>query len=534
MQAAPRGSGYEAVRGVWRRRKWLALPVFAGVCTAVMSVAAFLPDVYRSAATILVERQKVPEAFVQSTVTSGIDSRLQTITQQILSRARLEGLIDRFGLYADMRQRVPLEQVVERMRQDVRLELKGQQQNRAADSPTIAFTIGYSGHDPQAVAQVTNTLASFYIEENLKVREQQAAGTVEFLRVQLDGAKKGLEEQEQRLSQFKERHMGELPEQLQPNLSILERLNIQLRLHTEKQARAGEYRAALAKQLAEVEGFGPVGELKAATTPETAATQLERLQQELLVLRTRFGDKYPDVVRLKAEVATLEQRRAETESGKESAPVMARPVNPYVQQLKKEMGELEAESKALRTEEGNVLRSIALYQQRVENTPRREQEMQGLLRDYETTKGLYQSLLKRQEEARLAESMEQRQKGEQFRLLDPAIPSQRPAAPDRPRLALVGLLIACGLAAGAMLVAEQLDTSFHTVDDLRAFSQIPVLVNLPRIVTKADVRRRRWRFGLGAVSTIVGLVLIVGTSYVVLKGKAQLVGLLTQTQLLLR
>jgi polysaccharide chain length determinant protein (PEP-CTERM system associated) len=471
---------------------------------------------------------------VQSTVTGGIDNRLQIITQQILGRERLEGLIDRFGLYVDMQRRVPLEQVVERMRQDISLEQKGQQQNRGPDSPAVAFTIGYRGRDPQVVAQVTNILASFYIEENLKVREQQATGTVEFLRGQLEGVRRGLEEQEQRLSQFKERYMGELPEQLQANLAILERLNIQLRLHTEKQARAGEQRTILAKQLAEADGFGPVGEPKAAATPGTITAELEKLHQELLVLRTRFTDKHPNIIRVKAEIATLEQRRIEAERGKKSALVVARSVNPYVQQLKKELGELEAESKALRIEEDNLLSSITVYQQRVENTPRREQEIQALLRDYESTKGLYQSLLKRQEEARLAESMEQRQKGEQFRLLDPAIPAQRPAEPDRRKLTLVGLLISLGLAASAMVLAEKLDTSFHTVDDLRTFSQVPVLVNLPRIVTKAEVRQRRWRFGLAAISAIMGLVLIVGSSYAAIQGKAHLAKLFTQAQLILR
>jgi len=184
----------------------------------------FLPDVYESTATILVERQQVPEAFVQTTVTSGIDLRLQTITQQVLGRSRLEGLINRFGLYADVLQRVSLEEVIETMRKDIVLEQKGKQQNRGKDDPTVAFTISYKGRNPQQVAQVTNTITSFYIDENLKVREQQAAGTAEFLGAQLTEVKQKLEEQEKRLSQFKERYMGELPEQLSANLAVLERL----------------------------------------------------------------------------------------------------------------------------------------------------------------------------------------------------------------------------------------------------------------------------------------------------------------------
>jgi uncharacterized protein involved in exopolysaccharide biosynthesis len=241
---------------MWRRHKWLAIVVFITVLTAVLSVVVFLPNVYQSTATILIERQKVPEAFVQTTVTSGIDMRLQAITQQILSRSRLEGLIDRFGLYADVRQRVPLEALIERMRQDIRLEQKGGE-GGGQQRTTVAFSISYSGKDPQLVAQVTNALASFYIEENLKVREQQAAGTTEFLRVQLEDMKQKLETQERLLSQFKEKYIGELPEQLPANLAVLERLHTQLRLNSEKQARAHEQRATLTRQLAEIDKLRP-------------------------------------------------------------------------------------------------------------------------------------------------------------------------------------------------------------------------------------------------------------------------------------
>ena len=254
IQIAQKHGGFENAWEIWKRRKWLAILVFLAVFTAVASVTMFLPAIYQSTTTILVERQQVPETFVQSTITSGIDFRLQTITQQVLSRSRLENLIDRFSLYQDLRQRVPLEQVIERMRQDILLDQTGLQKEGKGET-TVAFAISYKGRNPQQVAQVANTLASFYIDENLKIRERQAAGTADFLRGQLDEMKQRLEEQEQRLRQFKERYMGELPEQLHANIAVLENLNIQLRLNGEKRARASEQRGALAQQLAELEGF---------------------------------------------------------------------------------------------------------------------------------------------------------------------------------------------------------------------------------------------------------------------------------------
>jgi succinoglycan biosynthesis transport protein ExoP len=537
MESSEQSLGLQTILEIWRRHKWLAILVFLVVLTAAASVIVFLPDIYTSTATILVERQKVPEEFVQSTVTSGVDLRLHTITQQLLSRSRLLGLVERFNLYSELRQQKPIEQVLGQMRQDIKLDLKSDKQGQ--NSTTVAFTVSYSGHDPRTVAQVTNTLASSYIEENLKVRGQQATNTADFLRVQLDGVKKQLEAQEQRLSAFKERHIGELPGQLQANLAVLERLNTQLRLNSEKQARIGEQRTAMAQQLAEIDRPAPVDASRPSARPETGTERLERMRQALTALRTRYGDKYPDVVQLQAEIAALEQFLTETKSeSKSGQPQAMSPVDSYVQQLKKELATLAAEMRALRIEEGNLLKTVAVYQQRVENTPRREQEMQELQRDYESTRELYQSLLKRQEEARLAESLEQRQQGEQFRLLEPATPSAQPSKPDRRKLAMVGLMAALGLAAGAVFLTEQLDTSFHTVDDLRTFSQVPVLVNLPRIVTAGDTWRRRLHFGLGTVATVVGLVLIVFGSYVVVQGKTpeltELKGVLTQAQLLLQ
>src|SRR5262245_19822855 len=173
IQVAQRSRGLGTAWEIWKQRKWLAIFVFLPVFTAVTCGILFLPIVYQSNATILIERRQVPEAFVQSTITGGIDYQLRTITQEALSRSRLESLIDRFDLYQDLRQQVPLEQVIERMRQDIVLNQTGGQKGGQGESVS-AFTISYKGRDPQQVAQVANTIASFYIDENLKAREQQA------------------------------------------------------------------------------------------------------------------------------------------------------------------------------------------------------------------------------------------------------------------------------------------------------------------------------------------------------------------------
>ena len=225
-----KGAGLDRIQALWSRRKWLAILVFALPFAAAGSMILALPNLYRSTATVLVERQQVPESYVRTTVTSELETRLQTISQEILSRSRLEGLISRFGLYSDLRKQSSNEEAIERMRRDIQLEIRSAEA-KGERRATIAFALSYRGRDPQTVALVTNTIASFYIEENLKARERQASGTTEFLKAQINQTKKRLDEQEQKVGDFKRRYLGELPQQMQGNLASLEALNVQLRLN---------------------------------------------------------------------------------------------------------------------------------------------------------------------------------------------------------------------------------------------------------------------------------------------------------------
>jgi polysaccharide biosynthesis transport protein len=538
-----KSNGLEVAWEVLNRRKWLAILTFGGVFAAVVSTVMFMPDIYQSTATVLIERQQIPEAFVRSTITSGVEIRLEAMSQEALSRSRLEELIDHFDLYANLKQHLPMEEVIERMRRDIRRELK-QVEQMGPNRATASFSVSFSGRDPQKVAAVTNTLASFYVEENIKVREQQAVETAQFLAAQLEEVKKRLDEQEQRLGKYKVR---------EANLATLAQFNSQLRHNSDNLLRINERRTALARQLAELE--------RVATTtrdgkPDATAVRLEQriaeLTQKLKELETRYTAKFPDIVNIKRELATLEEQQNKAKSAREPEKAMSVPassnatelkraksagepekgtsvpVGLYSIDLKRALGEADAEIKALRSEAESLRHSIAVYQQRIENSPRLELEPRTLEREYEATKESYQSLLKRQEEARLGENMEQLQKGERFRIVDPAIASLKPISPNRPRTILVGLFLSLGLAAGLVVLAEQLDTSFHKVDELRAFTRVPVLVSISQIITKADLGRRRKRFGLAAASAMVGLVLIVGLAYLVVNGNEQMVTLLAR------
>src|SRR5262249_33562660 len=340
LDEAVKGSAFELVLEVWSRRRWLAVAVFALAFAGAIGIATFLPNIYRSTATVLVERHQVPETFVKSSITGELETRLQTISQEILSRTRLEGLITRFALYPDVMGQAPMEVVVEKMRRDIQLELKGVEQ-MSGRSATVAFSLSYRGRDPETVARVTNTLVSLYVEENSTIRERQASQTAQFLRDQLAETKKRLDAQEARVRDFRARHIGELPQQMGVNLATLERLQAQLHLNSANQLRARDQRAALLKQLAESDAAGAVG------APDAAIAKLARLKRELLDLRTRFSDKYPDVVRVKAEIIALERELAAAERESPAAEVAAT----SVLSSKETLSQADAEIKSLKAEE---------------------------------------------------------------------------------------------------------------------------------------------------------------------------------------
>jgi len=542
----------DVVYAVWNRRKSVGIVAFLLPLTLAVGIITFLPSLYRSTATVLVDRQQVPEAFVRPTVTSGLETRLQTISQEVFSRARLESIITRFGLYEDLKKRVSSEEVIERMRTDIQLEYRGV--DRAGQRGTIAFAVSFRGKDPQMVAQVTNTLASFFVEENLKVRERQSAGTAEFLKAQLDEVKGRLDAQERQVSQFKKRNLVDLPQQAEVNLGMIERLDTQLRSNIDTQTRLAERREVIAKRAAELPAYlpggfvgGPVPQgLATAANPVAAvdpmAAELLRLQQELRSLKTKFSDKYPDVVRVQAAIASLEKDMAArpapakpevTADAKAEAKVEAKPeeklrANPYLLPLRQAQDEIDAEVRALKAEEHRLRASIATYVARLQNAPKLEQELKEVSRDYENTRELYASLSKRYDEALLAESMEQRQKGEQFRILDPAIASEEPVAPNRVRLVMLAIVVSAGIAAATVLGAERIRPAFHSVDALRMFANVPVLLSIPAIITGRDLLRHQRQARLAAVAVVLAMAVLLGSSYFIAHGNEQLVSLMTR------
>ena len=524
--------GLELLLALWGRRKWIAVLVFTAVLAAAVSITVSLPDLYRATATVLVETQHVSEDLVRSSVSAELETRLQTIREDVMSRARLGDLITRLGLYPELRAKgVAFDAIIERMRKDVDLDLNSASA-AGTRAPTIAFAIKYTGRNPQTVAQVANMLASLYVAENTRIREGQAVRTAEFLKTQLAEVKNELDAQERRASEFNLSHIGELPQQVSANLASLERLNTQLRLNGENQVRAMDRRERLERQLTELASAPATiaADQANASVPE----QLTKLKQQLEQLRKKYTDQYPEVIRVQAELEDLERqisdRAAVTTSPAAKPPATAAPSLDPRARLLQAIADDDAELAALKNEETAFRQAIASYEQRVENVPRREEELATLSRDSATTKDRYDSLLKRYEEAQLASSLEQGQKVEQFRILDAAIPPREPTAPSRTRLFAIGFCLAIGLAIGSVLLVEKLDTAFHNIDDLRAFVAVPTLFSIPRILTTAEARRRWRRAALTAVSVVIGLALVITGSRYLASDNEQLVRLTASTR----
>jgi len=504
----------EEILFILRRRIWVVLVPFAIVSAGMAIVARKLPDRYRSEAAILVVPQQVPEAFVKSAVTTSITERLQSIQQQILSRTRLEQIIEEQNLYADLRRTGIMEDVVEKMRTDIDIAVfKGD-----------AFKVSYMGSNPKTVMHVTEKLAGLFIQESLKDREVLTEGTNQFLEGQLEEARRRLQEQEKKLQDYRMKFSGQLPSQLEANLQALNNTQMQIQNVLQTIDRAATQKLMDDRQLEALQAdpsaaVGPVGSADPAGANMQVGTTAQKLAMAKNVLSQQqlngLKDGHPDVQTTQRLIRDL-TKQLETESLER--PVSADDTNTGLSAaerqrkarldgLKLEKDQLDKNITALQAEEKRLRSVAASYQQKIDLVPARESEMVELTRDYGTLQGLYSSLLSKKEESNLATNLERRQIGEQFKLLDPARIPERPTSPNRPMLNLLGMV--GGLVIGLAIVAflEYRDASFKTDDEITRILALPVLAVVPLMESDQERTRgfkRRLFVGVGLGTAVVG------------------------------
>jgi len=500
-----------------RHRMWLVLGVWLLITGVTVVVARLLPDTYTSETLILVDPQKVPESYVKSTITGDVRNRLSTLSQAILSTTNLQKIIDSLNLYPEEKKKMAREDVVLLMHNDINVKVVS---DFGASQDFQAFRISYSGHDPGLVAQVTNRLADLFIEGSLKAREDQANGTTEFLTNQLQETRKELEKQEGKLRDFKMKHVGEMPQQQDATLQLLGQAQSQLQMEAEALSRAETQRSYVQSMMAQSAPVADVddNELKGPAAAQSAARAVKPSAvstAKLAALLTRYGDKHPDVQRLKRQIEEEEAAEAKeapaVTAAVEPAPAPVkrapRPPSHFNPVLESQLAGLNAEIKKHQEEQSRLAKVVASYRGKLDAVPVREQEMTELERDYEMSKAHYSQLLERQLSAQTATQLEIRQKGEKFEILDRAQPAERPTSPKRLVIDLAGSI--GGLVLGLILAIgkEFFGMSIIAPEDVIAASGLPVLGEIPVIQTRDDRRRTRKRVLLAACSAVVAAVI---------------------------
>ena len=498
-ESSPAFSPLSIMRTLWKRRFCItAVWLVSSICAVV--IIRRLPVVYMAEAVILVDSQAIPEKYVSATVADDVQDRMARIQQEILSSGNLRRIIDEFGLYREERKTRSADRVLELMRKDVSITADKLDSLGSSKQP-VAFRIGYQGSNPQLVTQVANCLTSLYVKQDLRIRSVQAEGTSEFLDGQLQEAKKTLEVLEAAVSSYKLKHNGELPQQHDTLASTLSRLQVELESNRDAVNRAQQTKIILASSL-NIAETNLAGQIRAARTEPLTGTisaptlqkRIEDLQGQLDTLRTGRRDSHPDVIRLRAQIETLQRAEereraanAELAKGGTRATSLPQPAESIEssrarQQVAALKAQIEATDRELadrRAEQLRVLSDIDICQNRMERLPMREQEMAQITRDYEISREHYKSLLEKKTAADMALEMERRQKAERLTVLDLARVPDQPVKPKRSQLYPAGTLLSLALALIVGFSVEVKQNVFLGEWELPA--ETPVLARVPDI-----------------------------------------------------
>jgi polysaccharide chain length determinant protein (PEP-CTERM system associated) len=489
------------------RRRWLILlPLFVAVIGGLY-LSFTKPKVYEASTLIFVQPQQVPKEFVRSVVNEQPDSRLSTIKQQILSETNLESIIKEFHLFSGPEyENMYFEDKIIKMRDSI--DVKVNREKRGSD----AFKITYKGGNPHRVMQVTNKLATNFIDANIKDRQLSANSTSVFLAEELENTRNSLKELELKLKDYKQQHMGELPEQLNSNLSILGRLQDQLNAKEENLRSIRASLSMVEQQIAEEPKVAiwdnQVGGGK-YTIKEKPSNDPEVLKNQLADLLTRYTEQHPDVANLKRKIAELESRKSI--DGGESSP-------PYVSPLQQQRNQLIKEKLTTQADIANLNQQIQVYRARVENAPKREQELHTLERDYQNLSALYKSLLNRKQEADMSTSLEKKQQNDQFRIIDYARLPTKPIDPGLLKTFLMSIAIGLGSGCGLAYLLEIFDSSYRKPEKVEEDFNIPVIAAIPAIYSPQAVFKKRVDLVLWSLFVAVTFLLISVFYFVSLNG----------------
>ena len=517
-----------------RRRWWILLPLF--LCwLGVWGVSWTLPTTYTSDALISAEQQKVSDLYVMENVNVNLQNRLQSTTQKVLSYASLQGIIDRFKLYATtprMSGFFKPKDPVDQMRSDIKIELVGAPGYRGE---FFSFKIHYSADTPQLAQQVNTELTSLFINENVRAQRQLSENTTAFLDSELADARTKMEEQEAQVSAFKAKHVGNLPGQLQSNVQILAGLQAALAstqhaLDSSKQQKI--YLESLLQQYQSAQAS--MGGDSNAISTQALDKELQDLRLRLQNLRTRYHDGHPDIVALEDEIARTEALRKQNEAEIASNQQASKSVNAIdfsaaegvqrgaptaVMQLQSQLKANQLEIQNEQQHARELETQTTVYQGRLNLTPETEQELTVVSRGYDEAKFNYNSLLQKQTQSQLATSLGQQQQGQQFHIIDPPKLPDKPSAPNRFLISLFGLGVGTLVGLGLATFLELTDVRFRQEKDLEGILPARMLVGIPRLSTPQEDRSRaNARYLEYGIVSVMALLIFTGNLYTYYNG----------------
>jgi uncharacterized protein involved in exopolysaccharide biosynthesis len=551
-----------------RRRRWSALAAALSVLLIALSAAVFWPATFQSTGTILIEQQELPSDLVQSTITSYADQRIQETSQRVMTTDNLLRIIQRYDLYPKLRRNEPREMLLDRMRKDIHLQMisadvMDPRQGRATKA-NIAFSVSYDSSSPDLAARVANELISLYLDENVKTRRQQAQDATQFLQDVSERLDRTIKDLQARIAAFKNQHINTLPDQALLNNELLLRTQeetgeVDTQLRTLEQ-QSTYLEAQLAQLSPSSQVYTSTGErvlspsdrlkflrteyarlsgIYAADHPDVMRTkreieslektvgqvdssndlqrQLEDARTQLAAARGRYGPDHPDVARLERQVQTLTQAINANSAKATAIPTaVATPDNPAYIEVKAQREAAQAQIESLRQKRAELSAKLTTLEARLAAAPGVERDYSAMLRELEADQVQYREVQQKQLEARLSENLEDQQKGERFTLIDPPLPPQIPASPNRTLIVALGAILSLGAALGMVALRESTDPSVRNRRDLEDLLKVAPLAVLPQIVTGAELRARRRRKTMtlfGAVGTIIVALLLTHLFY---------------------
>jgi uncharacterized protein involved in exopolysaccharide biosynthesis len=547
------------IRGIIKRRKRGAILTFTVMLGIIAAVALLLPDIYRSSATVMIENPQLPPNLVTSTVTSYADQRIQGITQEITSRSRILSLVNKYDLLPGKRERLPAEDLVEKIQKRITVEtidaeIKRDKQSKALI--TIAFTISYDDENPNKAQHVANELSSYYMEKNHEERAKYARNASQFLEDQLGAAKARLAELEAKLAAYREAHLEDLPEFTAVNMQKIEKMSADISSLNMQILQTEEQRAVVRARLAEIDPFGGTGSgvlsvqdrMKQARLEEAnllskysdkhplvqakkqelallgekggdpaktalIRARLKQMESELSNLKSRYSDKHPAVQSKELEIERVKKELEDSRS-KPSQPEKAKSesaTSPVYIALKSDAEKSDVAITAMKQEKARLEKQLIALYEKLHAMPQVSKEYNEMETDYQNAKANLTELQQKLASAKLAQGMEDEQLGETFKIIEPAFFPEKPDKPNRLAIILIGLVLAIGMSIGTASFMEYSDTRVHDVETVEQLAGLSVFSQIPKIVTADDIRRtkrKRLMVATGAVAGIAAAVLL--------------------------